>query len=531
MIDDRDVDLAIRDLVREDVELSAAGLQDALDEVAQTPQVSPRRWWPFRRPARRSAPVAGFAVAGAIVALLVLAFGLLPFDGEDAVPAPATTPTPSVEVEPSLTPSPAPATLTVDAAGNGDFETIAEAVEAAVDGDVIEIRPGVYVGGIIIDKDIALRGDPTDAAAVVVRADPDAVQDGLDDLGFLMVDSNGSVGHLTVEDASGFEFLGGAPTVHDVVVTGDGLAGVDMEAAGVIRDSRGTGVGVTGGATTLFERNDLRGEGDDPSSVDISGFGSAPRFVGNRLPSVEVGEGSAVFEDNDILVSLDGCAARVVDPFSTATFRGNRFSDDETSICLLYGASASVLGNEFTGGEGGVSVQSGSSATLDGNTFVDVDTAVFVEAGAHANVVRNRIERGTVGIQTSRFPVEGGTPISPDDRAQGFIEDNSIVDVGSVAIELDSSNHQVGRNVIEGGPVGISIFNRGSPSLEENRVSGTSTAGIKVRGDARPAFVDTVVCGNAADFDLPESTGATVRRTVTCEEDLAAPLPSAKLGE
>ena len=50
-------------------------------------------------------------------------------------------------------------TIVVDQSGGGDYRTIAEAVAAADDGDIVLVRPGTYVEAVTIDEDITLRGD------------------------------------------------------------------------------------------------------------------------------------------------------------------------------------------------------------------------------------------------------------------------------------------------------------------------------------------------------------------------------------
>lgn len=50
------------------------------------------------------------------------------------------------------------ATLVVDAAGSGDFETLEAAIAVAVDGDVIQVRPGVYPTSVVIEASLTIEG-------------------------------------------------------------------------------------------------------------------------------------------------------------------------------------------------------------------------------------------------------------------------------------------------------------------------------------------------------------------------------------
>jgi predicted outer membrane repeat protein len=51
----------------------------------------------------------------------------------------------------------------------GDFDTVTEALEAALDGDTIEIAPGTYGGEFRLEKDLTLVGDPDAPETVVLQ--------------------------------------------------------------------------------------------------------------------------------------------------------------------------------------------------------------------------------------------------------------------------------------------------------------------------------------------------------------------------
>lgn len=57
-----------------------------------------------------------------------------------------------------------------------EFETIADALAAAGDGDVIGIGEGVYDGGIVVDKDVTLRGAGRDTTAIRGTSDASVVR-------------------------------------------------------------------------------------------------------------------------------------------------------------------------------------------------------------------------------------------------------------------------------------------------------------------------------------------------------------------
>ncbi|MFV2064158.1 MAG: right-handed parallel beta-helix repeat-containing protein, partial [Chloroflexota bacterium] len=52
--------------------------------------------------------------------------------------------------------------------GSGDFTTIGDAVDAAIDGDVVLVQPGIYDESIVVGKDVSITGQP-DGSEVVVE--------------------------------------------------------------------------------------------------------------------------------------------------------------------------------------------------------------------------------------------------------------------------------------------------------------------------------------------------------------------------
>jgi hypothetical protein len=97
-------------------------------------------------------------------------------------------------------------TLCVGGAKHRCFSTIQAAVDAAQDGDTIDVRPGTYAGGITIDKDLALVG--ASAGATTIAGGGPVIT-----IGFGAVKPAVSISGVTitggVNDSSGFAAGGG----------------------------------------------------------------------------------------------------------------------------------------------------------------------------------------------------------------------------------------------------------------------------------------------------------------------------------
>ena len=163
------------------------------------------------------------------------------------------------------------------------YQTISDAVTAAVDGDTVLVKPGTYRESVAISSDITLTGDGERGSIVLeFAADGPTYLEGGDAFayGILIEDSDAHVSNLTIQGpaddgsdpaVSGVYVVGGAPLIEgiDIVLSGDRF---DYGGGGYYRRSA---VRVTGGSTATVrdstwdgyvrmfgtvQRTDLRGQ-------------------------------------------------------------------------------------------------------------------------------------------------------------------------------------------------------------------------------------------------------------------------------
>ena len=307
-------------------------LAAALARAHETPQQHHRwlRWWWQRGRGATDSPTAhgadarawdrrarlpfGTAVAAISVAAVALVAGL------------------GIWLDQTQPIVPAPGSAVHYVAEDGDFATIAEAVQAAVDGDTILVAPGTYEEALIIDKDITLVGEevpgraslllmPEDAPDPLVplapndpRADrfefPERVP-----VGVQVIDADATLRNLRIiGEGEGIALLvsGGAPTLQDLVIKHANAPLLETALAGALFIEEGSTAEVRG--STLWQR------------VRIGG-GSAPTISDSELSGVAlvVQEGSSpVFADNSMSGDC-GCRDAIVVGGSTPTFKGNTF--------------------------------------------------------------------------------------------------------------------------------------------------------------------------------------------------------------
>ena len=101
----------------------------------------------------------------------------------------------------------------------GCFATIAEALDAAQDGDTIAIGPGTFAGGIAITKSVNLVGVKTNRAAIGARIKVTVENSGAGTRSiYRTVNSGGSLGGLSFGHAL-LEFIDPAGGIDELLLT------------------------------------------------------------------------------------------------------------------------------------------------------------------------------------------------------------------------------------------------------------------------------------------------------------------------
>jgi parallel beta-helix repeat protein len=244
-----------------------------------------------------------------------------------------------------------PPTHVVDPYQRGDFATVVEAIAAARPGDRILVRPGLYEGGLVVDKPLEILGDGQ-VSEIEIRAR------GADAL--LFKASIGRVANLTLRQAGGLGIWYGA----DITQGRLDLEGCD------ISSQNGAGVGIHGGADPRLRRNQIH-DGEQ------SGV-----FVYD--------DGRGTLEDNDI--SGNAHAGVTIRTGGDPTLRRNQIHDGKQCGVFVYEDGRGTLedndisGNKLTG----VEIRSGGNPTLRRNRIHrNGYEAVYIHKGGRGTLEDN----------------------------------------------------------------------------------------------------------------------------------------------
>ena len=353
------------------------------------------------------------------------------------------------------------ATLNVPA----DYPTIQAAIDAAQDGDTVQVTAGTYYERLVwSNKSIALVG--AGAGATIVHAQSSGAC-----LSMTNVPTSARVEGFTFMNGTGCLILNNSsPTIANNVITG---GSVDLTwsygAAGVYLNE--------GSNATLMNNtmtsNVVRGIYIQLGAGGVTIRRSSPTLMSNTITGSDswADGGVAMSESSAILISN--------------TISGN-WGEGHGGVSLLNGSSAVLTNNTITNnscrwGTGGVRIESNSTPTLTNNT---ISNNVAVNGWASG---------GGVASWSS----------SPN------LKDNTIVgnwcegDGGGVHINGGSpvlTNNVIANNGARFGYGGVSILNNAAPVLTNNTITNNNSVftigGVNSSG-SNPTITNCILWGNS----------------------------------
>ncbi|MER7106848.1 right-handed parallel beta-helix repeat-containing protein [Streptomyces sp. NPDC000229] len=443
----------------------------------------------------------------------------------------------------------------------GEYASLAAALEAAGDGDVLTISPGTYRENLVLQRAVTLRG--TEGAVGSVRIAP---ADGVP----LTVRASATVQDLYVEgqDTSAPALLieDGTPELLDLRIVTRSAAGVEVRGAArptvrrcTVDNPAGVGIGVLDGAGGVFEECEVVSAGQ--SGVSVRG-GAHPRLERCRVHHASgaglsvTGEGSGleaigceVYEikgsgvqiasraaahltdssvhrttadgitlDTDAVLTLSDCdihdipenavdlRSRSVLTLTRSTVR--RFGRNGLSV---WDPGTRVDANQCeihdsTGDYPAVWVSDGATAVLDSCRVHDVPDALFVlDRGSRADVVDSDLSQVR------------NTAVSVSDGATAQLDDCRIREASTGAWFRDhGSGGTLSGCTIDSVQTGVIVTKGADPTIERCTVTSPAEAGFYVSAEGRGTFQGCRVTGSGGyGFHVMDGCRTTLRRCRT----------------
>ncbi len=424
----------------------------------------------------------------------------------------------------------------------GEYSSLAAALEAAGDGDVLTVGAGTYRENLVLLRAVTLRGPegargsvriaPADGVALTVRASA-TVQDlqveGQDSTApaILVEDGAPELDGLRVvtRSASGIEVRGGArPTVRRCTVDNPGGVGISVldGAGGIFEECEvvaagQSGIAVRGGAHPRLENCRVRNASGAGLSVDGEGSGVeafgcelyeikgagvqvASRASGQLTDcSVHRTSADGITLDTDAVLTLADCdihdipenavdlRSRSVLTLTRSTVR--RFGRNGLSV---WDPGTRVDANQCeihdsTGDYPAVWVSDGATAVLDSTRVHDVPDALFVlDRGSRADVVDSDLSQVR------------NTAVSVSDGATVQLDDCRIREAATGAWFRDhGSGGTLANCTIDAAQTGVIVTKGADPTVERCVVSSPAEAGFYVSAEGRGTFNGCRVTGSS----------------------------------
>ncbi|MFE5833941.1 right-handed parallel beta-helix repeat-containing protein [Streptomyces sp. NPDC056488] len=443
----------------------------------------------------------------------------------------------------------------------GEYPSLAAALEAAGDGDVLTVAPGTYRENLVVRRAVTLRG-PEGGAGPVRIAPPDGVPltlrasavlqdlhvEGQDVAAPALLVEEGTPELLDLRiltrSAAGIEVRGAArPTVRRCTVdnaAGIGIAVLDG-AGGVFEEcevvSAGqAGVSVRGGAHPRLER--CRVHHASGAGIAVTGEGSALEGVGCEVyeikgaglqiasratahltdSSVHRTSADGITLDTDAVLTLSDCDIHDV-PENAVDLRSRSVLTLTRSTVRRFGRNGLSVWDpgtrvdanqceihDSTGDYPAVWVSDGATAVLDACRVHDVPDALFV------------LDRGSrVDVVDSDLSQVRNTAVSVSDGATAQLDDCRIREASTGAWFRDhGSGGTLAGCTIDSVQTGVIVTKGADPAIERCTVTSPAEAGFYVSAEGRGSFHGCRVTGSGGyGFHVTDGCRTTLRKCRT----------------
>ncbi|WP_329406902.1 right-handed parallel beta-helix repeat-containing protein [Streptomyces sp. NBC_00704] len=443
----------------------------------------------------------------------------------------------------------------------GEYASLAAALEAAAEGDVLTIAPGTYRENLVVQRSVTLRGPegspgsvrlaPADGVPLTVRASA-VVQDlhveGQDAAAPAVLVEEGAPElldlRIVTRSSAGVEVRGGArPTVRRCTVdnpAGIGIAVVDggggvFEECEIVAAGQ-AGVAVRGGAHPRLER--CRVHHTSGAGLSATGDNSALEAVGCEIYEIR-GSGvqvtaratahltdcdvhrttaDGVTLDTDAVLTLADCRIHDI-PENAVDLRSRSVLTLTRTTVRQFGRNGLSVWDpgtrvdanqceifDSTGDYPAVWVSDGATAVLDSCRVHDVPDALFVlDRGSRADVVDSDL-----------FQVRN-TAVSVSDGATAQLDDCRIRDAATGAWFRDhGSGGTLANCTVDATQTGVIVTKGADPTVERCTVDSPAEAGFYVSAGGRGSFLNCRVTNSGGyGFHVIDGSRTTLRKCRT----------------
>ena len=376
-----------------------------------------------------------------------------------------------------------PQILTVSQAGDADFQSLSQAIDAAYPKDIIEILDNsVYAGSYwIVTDDITIRVAPYLSVGGEQPTIQSMIFDGANGVSLdgLTV-SNSSGRGISVQNRSDI-------TVKNSKIQGNHTAGMWIFNSAVtlhnnqISNNADWGVGIQDNSVVLASDNQITQNGDG-----IMFIGSSGALVNNQIAG---NIGRAVSIQSEAVVSSSD----------------NRITENGAEGIVAFRSVVTLTGDTIANNKDGVVVADNAEITIKDSQINDNAGVGISLSASQGNIVGNEIGRNN--DQNHNDHLDKGLVISNVLEAVK-VERNIVRDNGARGIVLINAQNVIVTNnlVTQNGPydatpdyaIGVALFSS-SAYLVNNTITVHRT-GVYVHSDANATMVNAIIADNDDDI-------------------------------
>ncbi|MEU6388424.1 right-handed parallel beta-helix repeat-containing protein [Streptomyces sp. NPDC046939] len=443
----------------------------------------------------------------------------------------------------------------------GEYASLAAALEAAGDGDILTIAPGTYRENLVVQRAVTLRGPdgtpgsvriaPADGVPLTVRASAtvrDLHIEGQDVAAPALLVEEGAPEladiRVVTRSASGIEVRGGArPTVRRCTVdnpAGIGIAVLDggggvFEECEIVAAGQ-AGIAVRGGARPRLER--CRVHHTSGSGLSATGEHSGLEAIGCEVYEVKgsgvqvTGRATAHLTDCDVHrttadgVTLDTDAVLTLADCRIHDVPENAIDLRSRSVLTLTRSTVRQFGrnglsvwdpgtrvdanqceiHDSTGDYPAVWVSDGATAVLDACRVHDVPDALFV------------LDRGSrVDVVDSDLSQVRNTAVSVSDGATAQLDDCRIREAATGAWFRDhGSGGTLANCTVDTVQTGVIVTKGADPTIERCTITSPAEAGFYVSAGGRGSLTGCRVTGSGGyGFHVIDGCRTTLKKCRT----------------
>ncbi len=376
--------------------------------------------------------------------------------------------------------------IVVSQTGDGDYESIQDALDEAKEGDTIFVKAGKYEESLYVDVNgIKLIGEGKDKVEVVSKNGESVISiadvKGVDVTGFTFtyVPPENDEGNACVWVSNGNDI-----SFHDNNVQGATYSGVELSNAqnsrvynNVIENNKQSGIFVNNGAdNVLIYKNISRNNGYH--GLEVTDDGSVPfvffnDFIDNKEAGIYIHDYAApIIKDNKIT--------------------GNGHS----GIIVAKRGRALIISNEVTDNkEDGVYMYKNGNARIISNKLANNGISGITVTNSFATVVNNFIlNNKEFGIDAYGKPDEDAEEFYEVTITKNTIQGNSYsgIGCGGSLLQLSASYNLIKNNKEDG----ILVYEGSEGGIINNLIVGSGLNGIETRKGAHAFAMNNTIVKN-----------------------------------